>query len=81
MSSGALSTRNVTVSEPGEGLIDVVDVDEHLKARVRTDLYADQLLGRVNGGDGQFIAASAEADVAGVALWWEAEVRMEAWRW
>jgi len=42
MSSGALSTRNVTVSEPGEGLIDVVDVDEHLKARVRTDLYADQ---------------------------------------
>jgi hypothetical protein len=27
---------NVTVSEPGEGLIDVVDVDEHFEARAGT---------------------------------------------
>jgi len=35
----------VDASKLGDRLVDVVDIDEHLKPRARTDLHTDQLLG------------------------------------
>ena len=62
------------------GAVDVVDIDEHLKADTLADMEAVLLFGPFSRDDRDLRSASAKSDVAGFAFRWELEVTLESER-
>jgi hypothetical protein len=64
----------------GHGAVDVVDIDEHLKADTVADMEAVLLFGPFGRDDRDLRSAAAKPDVAGFAFRWELEVTLESER-
>jgi hypothetical protein len=62
------------------GAVDVVDIDEHLKADTLADMQAVLLFGPFGRDNRDLKSAPAKSDISGFAFRWELEVTLESER-